>query len=113
RGEGLAPQAIQPGRDRQPSAYGQRLSRAAAGRRRAGALHLPSRFLAVSYQFSRSESCVTREGLPEFRTANSPSDPTVVGLLGLFSTLKKSTLNRRVSLSLSFTNLKAEASRNH
>lgn len=85
------------------------------GHRQAGhAGSRPREALAChAYQFRRRESWVTRAALPELRTLRSPSELTVVGLFGLFSALKKSTLNRVVTRSVMLMNLNAEASRNH
>ena len=65
------------------------------------------------HQISRKPNCVTRAPLPELRVARTPSPPTEFGLFGLLNTLKKSTLNRTATLSLTFTNLNNDASWNH
>ena len=62
----------------------------------------PPALVMPIYQARCRESCATRAALPELRTLSSPSDVTLVGLFGLFNTLKKSMLNFRSARSLIF-----------
>jgi len=64
-------------------------------------------------QFSRNVNCNSREPLPLERVLSTPSPPTLLGLPGWLSTLKKSALKRRLNLSVIGTLLNNEASNPH
>src|SRR2546423_11953010 len=74
---------------------------------------IESVFFILPYQESRKPSCVTLALLPEFRVLRMPVSATAVGLFGWLNTLKKSILNRKVTRSLIFQNLNADASWDH